>query len=233
MNTEASSTNPVNAGKSAAQQQLEQHEVPEVLDFIKENGVAIVVGVLVAVIGFAGYTIWRNSQAAQIEAAAALFANAQTVPQFQEVLANYPDTPSASLAQLSLGAAYFDQADYPSARAAFEQFASAYPDHLMVPNARLGIAQSLEAQAQFAEALSAYDSFLAANAGHYLVAPAIFGKARVLEEMGRYDEAIAVYDDFISSNPGGDWALRAETGRDFASKRQRAGSNPGLPESGN
>lgn len=222
MNNEATTTNPADAGKSAAKQQLEQHEVPEVLDFIKENGVAIVVGVLIAVIGFAGYTIWRNSQSAKVEAAAALFASAMTAPQFQEIVANYPETPSAALAQLSLGGAYYDQAEYTLARDAFEQFAAANPGHLMAPNARLGAAQSLEALAQFDAALAAYESFIDGHAGHYLAAPATFGKARVLESMKRYDEAIAVYDEFISANPGSDWVPRAETGLDFVRKQQRA-----------
>lgn len=222
MNNEPTSSQSADAPKSAAQQQLEQHEVPEVLDFIKENGVAIVVGVLVAVIGFAGYTIWRNSQAAEIEAAASLFASAQTAPQFQEIIANYPETPAAALAQLSLGAAYYDQMDYALARDAFEQFAAANPEHLMAPNARLGAAQALEAQSQFDAALTAYDSFIAAYQSHYLASSATFGKARALEAMGRYDEAIAVYQAFIDANPGRDWVSRAETAIDFVSKKQRA-----------
>jgi predicted negative regulator of RcsB-dependent stress response len=224
MNTEASSTESAgaNAGKSAAKQQLEQHEVPEALDFIKENGVAIVVGVLVAVIGFAGYTIWRNSQAAKVEAAAALFASAQTAPQFQEIVANYPETPAAALAQLSLGGAYYDQAEYALARDAFEQFAVANPGHVMAPNASLGAAQSLESLGEFDAALAAYERFMAGHEGHYLVAPATFGQARALEAMGRYDEAIAVYEEFMAANPGSEWAARAETGLDFVSKRKRA-----------
>ncbi|HMO51847.1 MAG TPA: tetratricopeptide repeat protein [Kiritimatiellia bacterium] len=209
-------------GKPAQVQQLEQHEVPEVLDFLKENAIAIVVGVLIAVVGFVGFTVWKNTRAAKIDTAASLLANSQTAPQFQEIINNYPDTPAAALAYLSLAGAYFDQGQFDLARQTFEQFKEKHPRHTMIAVAELGIAQSLESIGNLTEALSAYDRYLAQHANHFMAPSATFGKARVLEAMSRFDDAKAVYETFIAENPESRWTIRAETGLEFVRKQERA-----------
>lgn len=226
MNTDKSETPVESAAKKPVDIQLEQDHVTEVMDFLRENGVALVVGVLVAVVGFVGYSMWKSSQVAKVDAASSLLANAMTPPQFEEILANYPDTPAAPMARLSLASAYYDQGQYEMARDAFAQFASAHPAHLMAPNAALGVAQSLEALARYDEALAAYDSFLAANNGHYLVSSATFGKARVLEAKQDYAAAKSLYEEFIAANPDSEWIGRAETGLDFVKKQERAAQVP-------
>jgi len=221
MNTEnTSQTEPV--GKPALQSPLEQHEVPEVLDFLKENGVAIVIGVIIAVGAFVGYSSWKDSKAAKQETASNLLATSQTAPQFQEIITNYGDTPAAAIAYLSLAGAYFDEGQYDLARHNFSQFQKLYPKHDLLPNAELGIAQSLESAGSLPEALAAYDAFLVAHGSHYMMPAAVFGKGRVLEIMGRFDDARTVYEDFIAAHPESRWALRAETGLDFVKKQQRA-----------
>lgn len=210
------------AGKTAEQQQLEQHEVPEVLEFLKENGVAIVVGVVIAVAGFVGFTAWKDSKAAKVESASILLANSQTAPQFQEIINSYPGTPAVPLAELSLGGAYFDQGQYELALQVFRQFRVTYPEHEWLPVAELCEAQSLEALGNLAEALPAYQAFVDTRPDHYLMPSATFGKARVLEADRRYDDAKAVYEEFIAAYPDSRWSPRAETALDFVGKKQRA-----------
>jgi predicted negative regulator of RcsB-dependent stress response len=212
------------AGKPAAQQQLEQHEVSEVLDFFKQNGIAIVVGVALAVVGFLGFNMWKSSKQTALDTASSLLANAQSAPQFQEIINNYPDTPAAPLAYLSLAASYYDQGQFEMARQTYATFQTTYPAHDMLPIADLGLAQSLEALGSSSEALAAYDDYIARHEGHYMAVSAIFGKARTLEAMKRFDEAIKVYEDFITANPESRWTTRAETGLDFVTMQQRAAS---------
>lgn len=195
-------------------------------DFIKDNAIAIVVGVLVAVVAFVGYTIWKNSQKAKVEAASALLSNSQTAPQFQEIIANYPDTPSAPLAQLSLASSYYDQNQFDLALGTFKEFGTLHANHSMAPVAELGVAQSLEALSRFDEALAAYDQFLNKHAGHYLFPSATFGKARVFEAQQKFADAKAVYEAFIAANPESSWLNRAETGLDFVGKQERAAQTP-------
>lgn len=226
MNQEASNQGNANDRELAKKMAIEQHEVPEVLDFLKENAIAIVVGVLVAVIGFVGFTIFKNSRAAKVDTASALLANSSTVPQFQEIIANYGETPAAPLAQLSLASAYYDQAQYELARDGFQQFIAANPEHTMAAAAELGVAQSLEALAQYDEALAGYDAFLVKHADNYLAASATFGKARVLEAQQKYAEAKVLYEEFIAANPDSRWLGRAETGLEFVKKQERAAQAP-------
>jgi predicted negative regulator of RcsB-dependent stress response len=226
MNKEASDSENAAELEAVKKQAIEQHEVPEVLDFLKENGIAIVVGVLVAVVAFVGYTVFKNSRAAKIDAASTLLANSQSVPQFQEVIANYADTPSAPLAQLSLASAYYDQSQFELARDTFTQFGEKFPNHPMAQVAELGVAQSLEALERYDDAISAYDAFLSKNAGHFMVPTAVFGKARVLESQQKFAEAKSVYELFIAENPESEWLNRAETGLDFVKKQERAAAVP-------
>lgn len=202
-------------------------EVEDAIDFLKENGVAIVIGVALVVAGFVGYTAWKSSKAAREEAASSMLANAQSVPQLQEIVNSYSDTKAAPMAYLSLASAYYDQGQYDLARQTFNQFQTTYPDHSMAAVADLGIAQVLDAVGNTTEALAAYDAFLAKHPGHYQAPSATFGKARVLESMGRFDEARTVYEDFIAAHPDSRWISRAETGLDFVNKQQRAATgNP-------
>jgi len=229
MNTE-SNQEEIPAGKTAKEQILEQHEVPEVLDFLKENGVAIVVGAAIAVGAFVGYSVWKNNKETQQTTASTMLANSQTIPQFQEIINNYGNTLAAPMATLSLAAAYYDQGQYDLARHTFIQFQTTYADHDMLPVADLGVAQSFEAAGSFADAIAGYDSFLTRYPNHYLAPSAVFGKARILESQGRFDESRAVYEDFIAANPESRWTGRAETGLEFVKKQQRAAAMPKAPE---
>jgi len=228
MNTE-SNQEEIPAGKTAKEQILEQHEVPEVLDFLKENGVAIVVGAAIAVGAFVGYSVWNNSKETQQSTASTMLANSQTIPQFQEIINNYGDTLAAPMATLSLAAAYYDQGQYDLARHTFIQFQTTYADHDMLPVADLGVAQSYEAAGGYSEASAGYDSFLARYPKHYLAPSAVFGKARILESQGKFEEARAIYEDFIAANPESRWTGRAETGLEFVKKQQRAAAMPKAP----
>jgi len=220
MNTPSNEQEP-QVAKPLATAPVEQIEVPEVLDFLRENGVAIVIGVVVAVAAFVGFTVWQNTKEAGIETASSLLANAQSAPQFQEIINNYGDTPAAPMAYLSLAGAYFDQGQYEMARQTFVEFQGKFADHDMAPTAELGIAQSLESLGNQAEALTAYDAFIAKHADHYMVPTAVFGKARVLEAMSRFADARAVYEDFIASYPESRWVSRAEAGIEFVKKQER------------
>jgi predicted negative regulator of RcsB-dependent stress response len=221
MNTEPTPAEETPA-KTAQLPASEINDVEDAVDFLKENGVAIVVGVAIAVAAFVGYSMWQKSKAARIDTASTLLANSQTAPQFQEIINNYGDTPASALAYLSLGSAYFDQGQFDLARQTFAQFQTTYPDHNLLPIADIGIAQAQESAGGLQEALASYDAFITKYPDHYLKSTAVFGKARVLEAMNNYSEARTVYEDYIASNPDSRWISRAETGLEFVNKQERA-----------
>lgn len=226
MNTEENKPIEATPAKPVSPIITDEGDVSNAIEFLKENGVAIVVGAVIAVAAFVGFSAWKNSKVAQEETAATMLANSQTAPQFQEIINNYGETKAAPMAQLSLAASYFDQGQYDLAGQTFKQFESTYPNHELIPLAVLGHAQVLEAMGSGADALAAYDGYLSRFPEHYQIPSATFGKARILEGMGKYDEARAVYEDFIAANPESRWIARAETGLDFVNKQQRAAMNP-------
>ncbi len=204
---------------------LEEEEVPEVLEFLKKNGVSILIGVAVAVIAYVGISIYRNMQTSAEQEAAARLIQAQSAAEFQTILDEFGNTRTAPLAHLSLASSQYDNGQYDLARHLFIQFQDTYPDHEFVSIAELSVAQCDEALGEFARAISGYEAFAAAHPDHYMMPVAEFGRARSLEQMGRYDEARKVYEDFIANHPESRWTARAETGIEFVGMAERGGGS--------
>lgn len=202
---------------------LEIKEVPEVLTFLRENGAAVIVGAGIAAAIFLGWSLFRNYQSSQREAAANLLFSAQTPEQIQQVVSQYPKSPAAPLASLLLAGQAFDQGQYEVAQNLFSAFLDQHPTHLLADQARMGILQCMEAAGRYAEALDGYTGFVADKPGHYLEATAVFGKARSLELLGRLDEARATYEAFIAAHADDERMRgRAESALSFLNKEARA-----------
>lgn len=192
--------------------QLEVSEVPEVLDFLRENGVSILVGAGIAAAVFLGWSVYRNQQISAREKASAQIFAAQSAEQVQQVVNEFPKTPAASLGQLLLAGQAFDQGQYEVAHNLFAQFIEQHPDHEMRDNAAFAIIQCTEASGQFEAALTEYDQFIAAHPDHYLATAATFGKARCFELLNRFDDAKAVYEEILAAREETDpWHARAES----------------------
>ncbi len=207
---------------------LERMEVPEVLDFLKANGMSILIGVGLAVVVFVGFSTYRNYRKSQEVTAASLLFSAQGVEQVQQVVNQYGGTVVAPLAQLTLASSYYDQGQYEMAQSAFDTFLQTYPEHDLALAAQLGNLQCLEALGRYEEAGEGYRKFAEAHPGRYLAATAVFGRGRCLEQLGRLAEARAVYEDYLLAHPEGRWSGRAEFSMDYVDKQIRA-KESGLP----
>lgn len=209
---------------------LEIKEVPEVLDFLRENGVAILVGAGIAAVLFLGWSLYRNYTTSEQRNAMTTLFNAQAPEQIQQVLNEHPRTPAAPLARLIMAGQAFDQGQYDMAQNLFTQFIEQHPDHELRDTAELGTIQCLEAQGRHAEALEGYTKFAESRAGHYLEPAAQFGRARSLELLGRLDEAKAAYEAFIATREEEDrWRGRAESALAFLEKEIRARARGDAP----
>jgi hypothetical protein len=140
-------------------------EVPEVLDFLKENGMSILIGVGLAWSLFVGISAFRNFRKTQESSASSMLFSSQAAEQFQQLVDQYPKTAAAPLAQLSLASEYFDQGQFEMAQNAFATFAQTYPTHSFALAAELGQVQSLEALGRLDEALDGYTKFAEAHKG--------------------------------------------------------------------
>jgi len=199
-----------------------REEVEAIHAFMKDYGqtAIIILGVALAlVLGFGAYRNYKKSTAMR---ASRMLMGAKTPEQLQQIITEYPSTPTAPLALLALGARYYDSGQYDLARFAYAQFEQKYPEHLMVDVAEFGKAQCLEAEGQLDEAMEAFEAFQSAHPTHYLAPLAIFGKGRCLTQLGRFSEARVEYEDFIAEHPQSGWVPLAESSLLFVDKGARS-----------
>lgn len=192
-------------------QALEEHEVQEVLGFLKRYGKLVGTGVLAAavtVIASRGCAHYKASRL--VKAEQALMA-AKTPQQLEEVVNQYGSTPSAPVALLNLAKTFFNIGETAQARVQYERFLKKYKKHDLRPVAELGLAYCTEADGDFNGAAAQFAEFSKKHSGSYLHPMAVLSIARCMEQAGRIDEARIVLEDFLAENAGTAWAGSAES----------------------
>ena len=183
----------------------------EAVQQIREYATPILIGVTIALVVFFGFSAFRRAQAQTAQRASELFSQADTTEELEQVARDYPDSPVASMALLTLAAQQFHKGEYEAAMSVYQQFVDGYPEHLLIESAELGLAYCLEAMGNLEGSLNKYKTFQATFLNHYMQPMAVFGEARSLEQLGRYDDAREVYQNFIVTHPDSDWIVHAES----------------------
>lgn len=194
-----------------ADHELEQHEVTQVLDFIKQYGKMIGIGLLAAVVAVVVSKGCSHQKAQKMIQAEDLLLKAQAPQQLEEIVDDYKATPAAPVALLDLAKTYFNNGDTFLARAQYDRFLKEYKKHELRPVADYGLACCTEADGDFDSAAALFAEFIKTQDGHYLQSLAVLGMARSLEQAGRLDEARIVLEDFLAENADSQWAGQAET----------------------
>ncbi len=190
--------------------ELEQHEVIEVLGFLKRYSKLIGTGLVAAIVVALGSMGYRNYQTARIAEAEQALLTAQTPQHLEEIVAQYRSTPVAPVALLNLAKMQFNGGETALARAQYERFLKEYKKHEMLPVAELGLAYCTEADGDFNGATEAFSTFAEAHENHWLHPMAVMSIARCMEQAGRLDEARIVLEDFLAENASTQWAGPAE-----------------------
>lgn len=196
---------------SQEHQDLEQHEVKQVLNFLTHYGKLIGIGVLAATVVILVSRGCVRQKVTKMAQAEDLLISAQSPQQLEEVVTRYSSTPAAPVALLNLAKTYFNDGDYFLARAQYDRFLKEYKNHELTPLADYGIACCTEADGAFDEAVDLFKAFLETQTGHYLQSPATLALARSLKQATRLDEARIVLEDFLADNAASQWAGQAET----------------------
>lgn len=125
----------------------------------------------------------------------------EAIALYKKVLEEYPRTPTAPLAQFSLGNAFLQSSDLDSAIESYRRFISTYGSHvslLGLVHQKLGYTYLLKGD--FDQAAKTYSTILeipgAMNRDH-----AMFELARLEENRSRPDEALRHYQDLIKTYP--------------------------------
>ena len=199
-----------------------QTEKQQLLAIFREHVQPVLIGLAIALALVLAYGAYKNYKQSTAMRASQMLMSSRSPEQLQQVISQYPATPSAPIAMLTLASEYFRSGQYDLAQFTYAQFQQKFPNHPMAAAADLGKAQCLEASGQLDQALLLYEAFAAAHPGHFLDASAIFGKGRCLTQMGRYTEAKAVYEDFVAANPESGWVPLADSAMLFVDKELRA-----------
>lgn len=207
---------------AAAPETTPQSEKEQLLALFRQHIQPILIGVAIAVGLLLAYGAYKNYKQSTAMRASQMLMSSQSPEQLQQVISQYPSTPSAPIAMLTLASEYFRSGQYDLAQFTYAQFQQKFPAHPMVAAADIGKAQCMEASGQLDQALTAYEAFAAANPGHFLSAAAIFGKGRCLAQMGRYAESKTVYEDYVAANPESGWVPLADSAMLFVDKELRA-----------
>lgn len=202
------------------QQELEQHEVTEVLGFLKRYGKMIGAGIAAAAIVSIGSTGYRHHQVSRTVAAEQALRQAQTPEDMEEVISRYRTTPVAPTALLELAKFRFNNGETAQARAQYERFLKEYKKDELRPSAELGLAYCAEADGDFGGAAQAFRAFAETHTDHWLRPVALLGLARCTKEAGRTDEARIMLEDFLTENAGSRWAGSAENALKELTKAQ-------------
>lgn len=191
-------------------QEIEAHEVQEVLGFLKRYGKLIGTGVLAAALTAIGIRVYAHHKASLMAEAEQMLINAQTPQDLEEIVNKYPFTPTASVAMLNLAKTHFNLGETAKARDQYERFLKKYKKHEMRPIAELGLAYCTEADGDFSAAAEQFAEFASKNSASYLQPMAILSIARCRQQAGQITEARIVLEDFMAENTGTFWARAAE-----------------------
>jgi predicted negative regulator of RcsB-dependent stress response len=189
--------------------ELQEHEVPQVLQFIKKYGYQIGIGIMVVAVALMAANAIRARQANKRIAAETLRTSAVSTDQISEVLDQYSSTPSAPLALLTLARDAFNEGNVFQARAHYEQFLADYKKHELTPVAQFGLASCSEADGDFDGAIEQFKA-LTEDQRSFLRPAAIIGLARSLEQAGKPDDARVVLEDYVTEGPSAAWTSDVE-----------------------
>jgi len=188
----------------------EEHEVKEVIGFLKRYSTLIGTGILAATLTAVGSRFYAQHKADRLAAAEQALSTARTPQDLEAMVKEYGSTPSAPVALLTLAKTLFNDGDTARARTQYEQFLKKYKNHEMQPIAELGLAYCTEADGDFNGAATQFAEFSKKNTGSYLHPQAILSVARCMEQAGRIDEARIVLEDFLTEKGDSAWASLAE-----------------------
>ena len=156
---------------------------------------AVLVIVILAMIGFAGYRFYSDRQDAS---AAGLLASAKSAQDYEQVIARYPRTPAGASAYLLLAEAQRKDKKFAEANTTLRTFVSKYPKHELEATAHMAMATNLESMDKTEDALSMYQQVAVGFPKSYIAPFALLAQAELLKTKGRTDEARRVCENIMT-----------------------------------
>ena len=167
---------------------------------------AVVIIILLAIIGFAGFRFYSDHRDA---AASALLASAKSGQDYQQVIARYPDTAGGADAYLLLADVQRAEKKFTDANATLQVFLNKNPDHQLVTTARMAMAANLESMGKIDEALAMYQQIATGYPKSFNAPLALISRMHLLKAKNRNDEARQACETILTQYRDSVWAREA------------------------
>ena len=187
----------------------------------KRQIIAALIIVLVGIIGFGAYRFYIDRKAA---AASALLASAKSADAYQQVIADYPNTPAAADAYLLLAEARRKEKKFTEANTTLQTFIDKNPNHELVSTARMAMAANLESMGKNDEALSMYQQIASTYPNSFNAPLALLSQVYLLKSKNQTEEARRVCETILTRYRESFWA--GEAAQELRLLKPSASSEP-------
>ena len=168
--------------------------------------IATAIIVLLAAIAFTGYRFYSDRRAA---AASAALASANTAQEYQQVIADYGNTPAAGDAYILLAEAQRKEKKFTEANKTLETFIAKYPQHEFVSTAKMAMAANLDSMGKTDDALKMYQQIASAYPNSYAAPLAMLSQVYILKSKNLNDEARRICETMLTQFRTSFWAGEA------------------------
>ena len=190
-------------------------------DRFKSQIIAALIIVLLAIIGFGAYRFYIDRRAAT---ASALLASAKSAQAYQQVIANYPNTPAAADAYLLLAEAQRKEKKFMEANMTLQVFIDKNPNHELVSTAKMAMAANLESMGKNDEALSMYRQITSTYPNSFNAPLALLSQVYLLKSKNQTEEARRVCETILTRYRESFWA--GEAAQEMRLLKPSASSEP-------
>src|SRR5438445_13891327 len=175
------------------------------LRFKNQIATALII-VLLGIAGFAGYRLYTHNRDS---AAAALLGSAKSAPDYQQVIARYPNTPAGASAYLLLAEAQRNEKKFVEANATLQVFINKNPNHELTTSARMAMAANLESMGKTDEALTMYQRIATSYPKSFNAPLALYSQVHLLKAKNQNEDARRVCEAILTQYRDSFWAGEA------------------------
>lgn len=187
----------------------------------KTEIIAALIIVVLAIVGFGAYRFYSDRRAAS---ASALLASAKSADAYQQVIANYPNTPAAVDAYLLLAEAQRKEKKFMEANRTLQVFIDKNPNHELVSTAKMAMAANLESMGKNDEALSMYQQIASTYPNSFNAPLALLSQVYLLKSKNQTEEARRVCEAILTRYRESFWA--GEAAQELRLLKPSASSEP-------
>jgi len=172
----------------------------------KTEIISALIIVALAIVGFGAYRFYSDRRAAS---ASAMLASAKSADAYQQVIADYPNTPAAADGYLLLAEAQRKEKKFTEANATLQVFIDKNPNHELVSTAKMAMAANLESMGKNDKALSMYQQIASTYPNSFNAPLALLSQVYLLKSKIQTEEARRVCETILTRYRESFWAGEA------------------------